>query len=235
MRIVSDMWRVVVLVGVVAIALGVAAAGGFGSDAPPPAAEIARLAQVVCEPDAARVHTERVSALRDGVHVVVENDSRATSLEIRSPSDVLLDEVPLSSDAPTQATFALPPGPASVTCISEDDEDRATDAGVLTVVDAGNRWVSPDLPCDLATVERAEYVTDLVRDERPVATARRAVPGLRGSDELESPGYPGSTRHGDLIVVFREGQAVARIARADDNDAWHVFVEACPGSGLVEG
>jgi hypothetical protein len=188
---------------------------------------------VVCEPDAARVHTERVSALRDGVHVVVENDSRATSLEIRSPSDVLLDEVPLSSDAPTQATFALRPGPASVTCVS-DDEDRAADAGVLTVVDPGDRWVSPDLPCDLATVERAEYVTDLVRDERPVATARRAVPGLRGSDELESPGYPASTWHGDLLVVMREGEAIARIARADDNDAWHVFVEACPGSGLVE-
>jgi len=227
------MWRLVVLAGVVAIALGLAVAGGFGSDAPPPAAAVARLAQVVCEPDAARVHTGRVSALRDGVHVVVENDSRATSLEIRSPSDVLLDEVPLSSDAPTQATFPLPPGPASVTCVSEDDE-HAADASVLTVVDPGGRWVSPDLPCDLATVERAEYVIDLVRDERPVATARRAVPGLRGSDELESPGYPASTWHGDLLVVLREGQAIARIARADDNGGWHVFVEACPGSGLLE-
>ena len=221
------------LVGVVAIALGLAAAGGFGRDLPPPATEIARQARVVCTPDAARVETERVAALRDGVHVVVENDAGAAVLEIRSPADELLDDLPLSSDTPTEGILPLPPGPVSVTCVA-DDEDGSGGVGVLTVVDLGDRWIPPDLACDPGTVERHEYVTALIPEERPTETARRAVPGLRGDDVLESPGYPASAWHGDLLVVVREGQAIARIARADDNAAWHVFIEACPGAGLTD-
>jgi hypothetical protein len=228
---VSRVWRVVVLVGVLAVALGLAAAGGFSGDAPPPADEIGRLAQIVCEPGAARVHTERVVALRDGVHVVVENDSGAATLEFRSPSDVLLDEVPLSSDTPTRATFPLPPGPASVTCVSDDDGSGAI--GVMTVVDPGDRWVSPDLPCAPESVEREEYRTDLVPDERASVTARRAITALLRTDVLESPGYPASSWHGDLLIVQRDGQTIARIARADNDNLWDVFVEACPGSGLT--
>jgi len=222
-----------VLVGVIAIALGLAVSGGFGSDAAPDDDRPARQAQIVCEPGAARVRTERVSALRDGVHLVVENASGAEKLEIRSPADVLLDELPLSIDAPTEATFPLPPGPASVTCVAADD-DGSGGVGVVTVVDPGGRWISPALACDLATAERHEFTTPLDPDERATETARAAVPGLRGSDELESPGYPASTWHGDLLVVVRDGQPLARISRAEDGDDWHVFVEACPGSGLTE-
>ena len=221
------------LIGVVTAALGLAAAGGFGSDVPSSATAVVRQARIVCEPEAARVPSEPVSALRDGVHLVVENASGATMLEIRSPTDALLAELPLSSDTPTEAIFPLPPGPVSVTCVTAG-EAGATDIGVITVVDPGGRWVSPDLPCGPDDVERSTYETELVIEERASSTARRAVPGLHGSDLLESPGYPASTWHGDLLVVVRDGETIARIARADDKGMWNVFVDACPGAGLGE-
>lgn len=221
------------LIGVVAIALGLAAAGGFGSDGDRTDAA-ARRAEISCEPGGTRVRTDRVLSMRDGVHLVVENGAAATQLEIRSSNDALLGEVPLSIDAPTEAVFALPPGPSSVTCATDGLDPDDAHVGVLTVLDPKDRWVSPDLACADEDVERTELVTALIPTERPASTARRAVPALRGSDDLQPPGYPGSGWQGDLLIVRREGETVARIARADDNGEWHVFVEACAGSGFTD-
>ena len=232
-RIVSAVWRLVVLIGVIAIAAGLAAAGGFGSDGAPLAPSVARGAEVVCSPTGTIVRTERVLPLRDGVHVAVENPASAERLEIRSASDTLLAELPVADDRPTEATFALPPGPMTVTCSSDDG--AASDADVLTVLDPQGRWISPELTCDGETPERAELVATISLTERAQSTARRAIPNLRGSDELETPGYPGSRWHGDLLIVVRDGRTIGRITRAQEGGAWHVFLEWCPSSGLGHG
>lgn len=221
------------LVGVVAIALGLGAAGGVSSDVPM-ADQVARRAEISCEPGAVRVATDRVLSMRDGVHVVVDNEAGAAGLEIRSSSDALLGEVPLVVSVPTEAVLALPPGASSVTCVMDGTVPNEAHVGVLTVVDPKGRWVSPDLPCADEDVERAEFATSLIPTERAAATARRAVPSLLGSDVLASPGYPGTEWQGDLLVVRREGVTIARIARADDNGGWDVFVETCPGTGLID-
>jgi hypothetical protein len=231
-RIVSAVWRLVVLIGVIAIAAGLAAAGGVGSDGAPLASSVARRAEVVCGPTGTIVRTDRVLPLRDGVHVTVENPASAERLEIRSASDTLLAELPVTDDRPTEATFALPPGPMTVTCSSDG---AVSDAGVLTVLDPQERWISPELTCDGETPERAELVATISLTERAQSTARRAVPNLRGSDELETPGYPGSRWHGDLLIVVRDGRTIGRITRAQEGGAWHVFLEWCPSSGLGEG
>lgn len=228
----SAVWRLVVLIGVIAIAAGLATAGGSGSDGAPLAPSVARGAEVVCSSTGTIVRTERVLPLRDGVHVAVENPASAERLEIRSASDTLLAELPVANDRSTEATFALPPGPMTVTCSSDDDAN--SDAGVLTVLDPQDRWVSPELTCDGETPERAELVTTISLTERAQSTARRAVPNLRGSDELETPGYPGTRWHGDLLIVVRDERTVGRITRAQEAGAWHVFVEWCPSSGLGE-
>jgi hypothetical protein len=220
-----------VLAGVIAIAAGLAVAGGFGSPDTALVRAAPRQALIVCSPDGAIARTDRVVAVRDGVHLSVENAGGADRLAIRSASDELLGDVPVPLEGQAEATLALPPGPVSVSCSAEGRDDPGAD--VLTVVDPGRRWVSPELGCDADTLEHAELVTGLIPAERARSTARRAVTGLLTTDELRTPGYPASKWHGDLLVVFRGGRPVARIARAQDGGAWHVFVESCPGEGLV--
>jgi hypothetical protein len=227
------MWRFVVLVGVIVVAAGLAIAGGLGSQEPEPTPAVARRADIVCAADGTFVRTERVLPLRDGVHVRVENVSSAELLEIRSPTDEVLAEIPVAFEGPSEATLPLPPGTATVTCTSEVDPDDAPSA-VLTVVDAEDRWTSPELSCGDAT-QRSTFIVPLSETERARSTARRAVPGLRPGDTLVSPGYPSSLWHGDLLIVVRDGIAIARITRAQDAGTWNVFVDACPGTDLGSG
>jgi hypothetical protein len=226
---VSAVRRLVVVVGVVTIAAGITIAGGFPSEPAPDVAPPPSVARVVCETGGAVLRAPTVVAARDGVHLAVTNASGADLLEIRSATDEPLAETPLDLDALTNAVFQIPPGPVTVTCGAGD-----AGASVLQILDPRERWVSPTLACGEEEVERVELTTEEIPGEPAVGTARRAVPGLRGSDELEKPGYPGSLWHGDLLVVIREGEVVGRITRAQNRGEWSVVVTACPGSGLTD-
>lgn len=221
--------------GVVTIAAGIAVAGGFTFEGPALPEPPPMQARVECQPEGTVVRTDSVLASRDGVHIVVENASRARLLEIRSATDEPLGEIPILTDAVTQTTFQIPPGPITVTCTAGRDTDHDRSAGVLTVLDPHDRWITLELVCPDEDLETVEFVVEEIPLEPAPATARRAVPGLRGSDELEKPGYPGSLWQGDLVVVVREGETVGRITRAQDRGSWHVLVSACPGTGLAEG
>ena len=221
--------------GVVTIAAGIAVAGGFtferAAPPPPPATQ----ARVECQPEGTVVRTESVLVARDGVHVLVDNASRARLLEIRSATDEPLGEIPISTDAVTETTFQIPPGPVTVTCASGRDTDRERTAAVLMILDPHDRWITPDLVCPDEGLETAEFTVEQIPLEAASVTARRAVPGLRGSDEVKKPGYPGSLWQGDMEVVIREGETIGRITRAQDRGTWHVLVAACPGTGLADG
>ena len=225
----SAVRRLVVVVGVVTIAAGITIAGGFSGEPDTPEASPPSVARIVCQAGGAVLRSPNVVAERDGVHLAVTNASGADLLEIRSATDEPLAETPLDLDAATNAVFQIPPGPVTVTCGAGDGG-----AGVLQVLDPRNRWISPTLACGEDEVERAELSTEEIPGEPAVGTARRAVPGLRGIDELEKPGYPASLWHGDLLVVIREGEVVGRITRAQDRGLWSVVVTACPGSGLTD-
>jgi hypothetical protein len=224
---------VIVLCGVVAIAAGITAAGGFGSTSEPgTTASTVAVAQVVCGPLGARVETPRVRARLDGVHVDVMNPSRVDLLQVRSSTDALLAEVPLDRDGVTENVFTIPPGAVTVTCVSGRLAGRDRSADVLEILPTA-RWISPDLACG-EDVDRVEIRTRTTEDEPPSVTASRNVPGLRSTDVLLKPGYADTRWHGDLLVVRRGGETIARITRAQDRGGWSIIVTACPGTGLAD-
>jgi hypothetical protein len=58
------------------------------------------------------------------------------------------------------------------------------------------------------------------------------IGGVRPDDELVPPLYPASPRYGPTVIVFREGEAVARIMSFG---TWDLLVNACPDSGITSG
>jgi hypothetical protein len=227
--------RLVLVAGIVTIAAGIAAAGGLSLEPGPAAPVFPEAARIVCQPEGTVVRTETVLARRDGVHVVVENASRAQLLEIRSDTDAPLGEVPIAAEGTTEATFTIPPGAVTVTCESGRQDGRDRTAAVLAIVDPRDRFVPTTLACGDAELEMREFVAEEIAGEDPNVTAHRTVPGLRPGDRLEKPGYPATQWHGDLLVVVREGENVGRITRAQDRGLWSVVVAACPGTGLTDG
>ncbi len=68
-------------------------------------------------------------------------------------------------------------------------------------------------------------------DENPAAVFRR-VPGVRPSDEFKKPNYPESPEYWPTLIVFRDGEEVARIGAPVMGSEWELLVNACPGSGI---
>lgn len=53
------------------------------------------------------------------------------------------------------------------------------------------------------------------------------------SDEFKTANfYPGSPQMCPTFMVFRDGQAVARIMGPFDGSEWLLIVNTCPGSGI---
>jgi hypothetical protein len=70
-------------------------------------------------------------------------------------------------------------------------------------------------------------------DEDPEPVFRR-VDGVRASDDLRKPQYPETQLHVPTLIVFRDGEAIARIVAPRVGDVWELLVDTCPGSGITE-
>lgn len=222
------------VVGVVIVAGGIGMTGGFGSTSEDLAGPAPDVARVACQPLATVVRTPVVLAGRDGVRFAIDNASRAQFLDVRSETDAQLAEAPIVPGEVTEAVLTIPPGTLSVTCSAGVGMGTDRSAGTITVVDLQDRWISPELACNERNVETASFEAGQRSDETAEDTARRAVPGLLGSDLLVKPGYPGTLWHGDLLTVVREGEAVGEVTRAQDRGTWNVVVTSCPGTALSD-
>jgi hypothetical protein len=226
----------IVAVGVVLIAIGIGLASDLSEPETVPTVSIPDVVRVRCEPDAVRLSTTTVQPQEDGIRFVVDNESKAQLFDVLPVGlEEAAAETPITPGEVTEATFAVPPGPVTLECLSGRETGRERVPGELTIVDPRALWVSPDLGCDTSetTEVSVPYEGTPETDEDPVTTARRAVPGLIGTDEIVKPGYPQTRWHGDLMVVIREGQTIGRVTRAQDESTWRVVVEACEGSALL--
>ena len=226
------MRRWVLSIAIVAVAVAVAAASyGLRDGDPLEAASIPDVARITCEPDAVQMDASSVRARADGVHVAVANLSRALYLDFTSADGESTERLPLTPGLLEQATFALPPGRVRVACVAGRETGRPRRPATLLVLDPSGLWVSPRLACDDTVT--IDYEIDLAEEEAE-ATFRRSLPGLIATDELVKPGYPRTRWHGDLLLVVREGESVARVTRAESEGRWDVAVDACPGAGLTD-
>lgn len=226
------MRRWLLTLGVVGVAVGVTAASyGLRERGSLDAAAISDVARITCEPESVRLDATSVRARPDGVHVAVANLSRALYLDITSADGESTERLPLTPGLLEQATFALPPGRVSVACVAGREVGRPREPATLLILDPQGLWVSPQLACDETLTIDFEVA---LADEEPSATFRRSLPGLTEADELMKPGYPQTRWHGDLLVVLREGEAVARVTRAESEGMFDVSVDACPGAGLTD-
>jgi len=201
-------------------------------------ASAADVARVVCEKHRAILQDPVVRAQRDGVHVAVENDG-VWGFEFRSTSDPhTASNSGRIGSGTTRLTAALGPGDVLVACLRARDpdvqgnqyHDEDAPTATLTVVDPDGLFVPWDLSCGFGEQFRMDITAG--EDENPASVLRR-VPGVLPADEVKRPKYPDSPRYYAMeFVVFRDGQAVARVMGPYYEGTWHLLINACPGSGI---
>jgi hypothetical protein len=199
----------------------------------------ASVARVTCEKDAVTLENPVVRARRDGVHLLIENRGDVWGFELRHVTDpnVAWNSGPIGPGL-TRLTDAVGPGEVLVACLRARDPDvqgsgfHDDDAptAALTIVDPDGLYVPCEPACGFGEQFRIRISAD--EDEEPRAAFRR-VPGVRPTDELKVPKYPGSPQYWPTFIVFRDGVAVARIMGPHDGDEWELLVNACPGSGIA--
>ncbi|MGH2725316.1 MAG: hypothetical protein ACRDI0_13875 [Actinomycetota bacterium] len=228
---------------VVVLALAMALAGlilvmrAFGGRESRPASQApADVARVVCLPGAIRVETPVVRAHPDGIHVVFENPGEVWGFEFHPESfeygSAMGDS--FRGDIRSESTWSLPPGEVTVACLPgagvayfEPEAETAT----LTVVDPEGLYVPWELACDDSEQFRLRLAAP--EDEDPEQVFRR-VPGVRPSDDFRKPQYPETQLHWPTSLVFREGEAIARIGAPRVREEWELLVDACPDSGIAQ-
>jgi hypothetical protein len=91
------------------------------------------------------------------------------------------------------------------------------------------------VPWELACHEEESFRLRLAapEDEDPEPVFRR-VDGVRASDDLRKPQYPETQLHVPTLIVFRDGEAIARIVAPRVGDVWELLVDTCPGSGITD-
>ncbi len=196
----------------------------------------ADVAQVVCERGAVRLENPVVRAHRDGVHFLIENPGGAWGVDLHQESwaDGTAEGIELKDEV-TPDTSAMGPGTMTVACLPTSHSsynDPSVPTATLTIVDPDGLYVPWDLACAFGEQFRMKIAAS--KDEDPAAVFRR-VPGARSSDEFKTPNYPDSPQYWPTFIVFRDGQAVARIMGPYDGSEWDLIVNACLGSGITKG
>lgn len=191
------------------------------------------VAHVVCEKDTVRLDDPVVQAQRDGVHFLIENPGGACGVDLHHGSWAYgtAEGVELKEGV-TPDISATGPGSVTVACLPTSHSSY-TDPGVgtatLTIVDPDGLYVPWDLACGFGEQFRMKIAAG--KDEDPAAVFLR-VPGVRASDEFRKPNYPESPQYWPTVIVFRDGQAIARIGAPVIGSEWEILVNACPGSGI---
>jgi hypothetical protein len=220
-----------------------AAEPAAGTRSPAPAESAAPVAHVVCEKDSLTLENPVVRAQRDGVHVAVENRGGVWGFEFRHLTDpnIAWNGGPIGRGT-TRLTDAHGPGEVLVACLRARDPDPQGDyyrdenapTAKLTIVDPDDLYVPWELACGFGEQFRRKMAAG--EDESPLSVARR-VPGVMPTDSIKRPKYPGSPRYSPMeFIVFRDGQAIARLMGPHDryDQAWHLLINACPGSGITK-
>lgn len=194
----------------------------------------ASVAQVVCSKESITLHTPVVQAQRDGVHVQIENLGGVWGFEFRDVAnqDIAWNGGPIGRGT-TRLTDAAGPGKVLLACLRTSRDNHDADPALtatLTVVDPHELYVPVHLSCGFGEQFR---MTIWAGEQSPEEVFRR-VPGVRPSDELVPPKYPGSPQYSPTDrMVIRDGSVIARFLFGGNGPEWKLLVNACPGSGIV--
>ena len=188
------------------------------ADTVPAAAETPSTAVVVCGPDGAAVETPRVAASRDGVHVEIRNESGAERvLHVGAGESSQGEGFPAGTHT---RVWALPPGPATLTCDDPAGPPSEEPGESFEVVDPDGVWVPTALDCDgEVTSAIFDYVADAAGVQgEPVDVARDASEvDVARDDVVEPAGYPDAAE-GTTVRVVRDGRAVALVGLMPSGD-----------------
>lgn len=190
------------------------------------------VASVSCTSTGPALARTAVAPQPDGVHLAIANPAGAQQFDIH-PAGWEVGSSVGGDLGPgiTHTTISAPPGTLLVTCLGDHGFTWGPPAR-LRVVDPTGLWVSPEPSCS----DQRDHEMDVGTppDElAPIPIARSTLSGLHGSDLLLKPGYPQTLWHGNLVVVVRDGNAIADITQYLDHGRWIVHVQACPGSRLM--
>lgn len=212
---------------------------GSSDPSPGPTGPPADVAVVECYKDRVVLENPVVRAQRDGVRFVIENRGGVWGFELRHVTDpnVAWNSGPIGPGT-TRLTDSSAPGEVLVACLRARDRDAQgswyhdDDAPTarLTIVDPDGLYVPWEPVCGFG--EQSRMKIDVPKGEEP-AEAFRRVPGVRPSDEFRTPKYPESPQYWPTVMVFREGEAVARLMGPRIGNVWELLINACPGSGIA--
>jgi hypothetical protein len=199
---------------------------------------VALVAHVTCASNAVTVDEPVVQAQENGVHFVYVNESNAWAVEFHHESwDYgTAETVPFKDRPEFHSTSAIGPGRVTIACLPDARSSYWT-PGVatteVTIVDPEGFYVPWDLPCGSGEQFRTQVAAPEDADPSSVVSG---VPGVLATDIFKRPNYPNSPRYTATdYIIFRDGQAVARTMGSYDarDGAWHLLVNACPGSGIT--
>jgi hypothetical protein len=197
----------------------------------PAATDVGR---IMCETADIRIETPEVRAYPDGVHLALENPGGVWGLEFHPESwEYGQSEGHTFGDDVTNVTSAMPPGRVTVACLptehaSYDDPEAAT--AIITIVDPDGLYVPPIPTCGFGDQSRITIAAS--EDADPTDVFRR-VPGVRPSDEFRTPNYPKSPQYWPTFIVYRDGEAIARLMAPGIGEEWDLLVDTCPGIGIA--
>lgn len=209
-----------------------APAAGGPSEAREQPTRPARTLRIVCERDRSTVLEQRaVIARRDGVHVIVDNRSRASAH---------IDYLGIEARAGgvTSHVVSAAPGRVAVTCwpVSPQQESEPSTPHV-TVLDPRGWWTPIALECapDSGPMDESITWAPDTPGERgnPAALYRRRADWLRKGDVVKVGGYPAAAE--PVVVVIRDGRTIvqAQYMRAPRGDG--VLLDstyACVDAGI---
>jgi hypothetical protein len=204
----------------VALALALAGCGTAeepADPAEPATAAAAATAVVVCGADGASVATPEVAAGRNGVRVEIRNETDAERVvHVQSAGLVQGEGFPVGTHT---RVWALPPGPATVTCDETAGDPGEEDGAAFEVVDPDGLWVSTELDCDEVSVAMPDYEAGTPGSKGEPADVVRSgtdVP-LEESDVVEPAGYPG-LEDAPVVRIVRDGRVVGTVTLMPTED-----------------
>lgn len=196
----------------------------LGEGSVPPLSEpsqTSNTARIVCDGSgSALVLTPRVEARPDGVHLVVDNQSKQEAIYVAQ----LPEGGSMSGDAPpggSEHVEGWPPGKLQIGCDYEpSDPARAT----LTVGDGDGDYKTTELDCPSGggvTGFLDPAVDSPGSTDDPVDLTRRRLSGrLEANDVVELAGYPERERE-KVVRVVRDGRVTATVAyRQQSQGRW---------------
>jgi hypothetical protein len=182
------------------------ASEGSQTEGEPRNPDVPQIARITCGPGGSTdLQTPAVSALADGVHILVRNDAG---------EPVSLSGLGLDFDTGgSEQVATTAPGTFGIACwpYSLHDSGDEPETQPLRIEDPHGHWATPELDCPgggLVEDKISDFIPGATGEKGdPVALTRRHLTGLEDGDVVESAGYPDAAH--PTVRVVRDGHTVA--------------------------